>query len=206
MTKTNVNPKLQKMVLMAILIAIIFLMAFTPLGYLKTAGLEITFILIPVVVGAVSLGPSAGAVLGTVFGITSFIQCFGLSAFGTELLGINPIGTFVSCLVPRILCGYLSGLIFYLLQKVDKTKFLGHGVACVSGAIINTTLFMTSLVIFFWNTDFFLQLKTTFGANDFFSFVLAFVGINGLIEAIVCAVVGTAVAKAVTVFQSKYKK
>ena len=59
---------------MALLVAIILLMAFTPIGYIKTAGLEITLIVVPVAVGAVTLGPTAGAILGGVFGITSFIN------------------------------------------------------------------------------------------------------------------------------------
>ena len=42
---------------MALLVAIILLMAFTPIGYIKTAGLEITLIVVPVAVGAVTLGP-----------------------------------------------------------------------------------------------------------------------------------------------------
>lgn len=54
---------------MALLVAIILLMAFTPIGYIKTAGLEITLIVVPVAVGAVTLGPTAGAILGGVFGI-----------------------------------------------------------------------------------------------------------------------------------------
>ena len=66
------------MVEMALLIAIILIMAFTPLGYIRTFGLEITLIVVPVAVGAVTLGPTAGAVLGAVFGITSFVQCFGI--------------------------------------------------------------------------------------------------------------------------------
>ena len=49
---------------MALLVAIILIMAFTPLGYIKTAGIEITLIVVPVAVGAVTLGPAAGAILG----------------------------------------------------------------------------------------------------------------------------------------------
>ena len=49
---------------MALLVAIILLMAFTPIGYIKTAGLGITLIVVPVAVGAVTLGPTAGAILG----------------------------------------------------------------------------------------------------------------------------------------------
>ncbi len=82
MTKSKFSTKY--LVEMALLVAIILLMAFTPIGYIKTAGLEITLIVIPVAVGAVTLGPAAGAILGGVFGITSFIQCFGMSAFGTH--------------------------------------------------------------------------------------------------------------------------
>lgn len=92
MTKSKFSTKY--LVEMALLVAIILLMAFTPIGYIKTAGLEITLIVIPVAVGAVTLGPAAGAILGGVFGITSFIQCFGMSAFGTLLLGVNPYSHF----------------------------------------------------------------------------------------------------------------
>ena len=60
---------------MGLLIALILLLAFTPLGYIKTLGLEITLIVVPVAVGAVVLGPTAGALLGFIFGVTSFIQC-----------------------------------------------------------------------------------------------------------------------------------
>ena len=64
----------KKFVELALLVAIIIVLAFTPLGYIKTLGLEITLIVVPVTVGAITLGPAAGAVLGLVFGLTSFIQ------------------------------------------------------------------------------------------------------------------------------------
>mgnify|MGYP000445815012 CR=1 FL=1 len=66
MTKSKFSTKY--LVEMALLVAIILLMAFTPIGYIKTAGLEITLIVIPVAVGAVTLGPAAGAILGGVDG------------------------------------------------------------------------------------------------------------------------------------------
>ena len=61
MTKSKFSTKY--LVEMALLVAIILLMAFTPIGYIKTAGLEITLIVIPVAVGAVTLGPAAGMVI-----------------------------------------------------------------------------------------------------------------------------------------------
>ena len=110
------------MVELAVLIAIILIMAFTPIGYIRTLGLEITLIVVPVAVGAVTLGPMAGLILGTIFGITSFIQCFGMSAFGVMLLSINPVFTFIVCVPTRMLMGWLTGLIFQGLRKGSATK------------------------------------------------------------------------------------
>ena len=104
-------------------------------------------------------------------------------------MGINPIFTFLTCMVPRILTGLLVGLIFQGLQKIDKTRFLSYAGACLSGALLNTVLFMSCLMLFFWNTEFIQEMSA--GANVF-AFVIAFVGINGVIEAISCCLIGTA--------------
>ena len=105
----------------AVLAGIVVFMAFTPIGYLKLGTVEMTFIMIPVAVGAITLGEKSGAFLGLVFGISSFIQCFGLSPFGASLLAINPLYTFIMCLVPRVLMGYLCGVIYKLLSKIKKS-------------------------------------------------------------------------------------
>ena len=194
--KMNMSMKTLKMIQLALLIAIIALMAFTPIGFIRTPGLEITLIGIPVVVGAVLLGPAGGAILGAAFGLCSFLQCFGLSPFGAALLAINPFWTFVVCLVPRTLMGWLSALIFKGLQKVDKTRFFSFLAACLGGALLNTILFMTALMLCFGQTECILGKQ---GAMNVFAFVIAFVGVNGLIEGIVCAVAGTAVSKALYV-------
>jgi len=91
--KNNNTMNTLYMVELALMTAIIFIMAFTPLGYFRTLGLSITFLTVPVAVGAIILGPKGGAVCGLVFGITSFIQCFASGAFGAMLLSINPAGT-----------------------------------------------------------------------------------------------------------------
>ncbi|MGI6333215.1 MAG: ECF transporter S component [Saccharofermentanales bacterium] len=179
------------MVRTAILTAIIILMAFTPVGYIKTAGLEITLIMIPVTVGAILMGPGTGALLGTVFGITSFIQCFGFSAFGATLLGINPVYTFILTIVPRVLMGWLVGLIFQALHRIDKTKFISFAVASLSGAVLNTVLFIGGLFLLFGNTEFIRGWGPTWPA--IFAIIA---GTNALLEAAISLVAGTAVTKA----------
>lgn len=199
------------LVQMALLVAIIILMAFTPIGYIRMPGLEITLIVVPVAVGAVLMGPAGGAILGGVFGITSFIQCFGMSPFGAALLQINPVWTFLVCVPTRILAGWLAGLIFYGMQKLRSkgmekkglqaegngekssfTKYLPHYVANLACPVFNTIFFMSTLCIFFFQTDFIQGLA---GGANVFAFVVAFVGINGLIEAATCFVVGSAISQ-----------
>lgn len=184
------------MVELAVLIAIILLMAFTPIGYIKTLGLEITLIVVPVAVGAITLGPGAGFALGLIFGITSFLQCLGMSAFGTVLFGINPFLTFLVCVPTRALMGWLTGMIYKGLSKGNVTKKFACSLSSLIGPFLNTAFFMSVLCICFYNTEYIQGFVTSMGTGNVFAFIAAFVGINGLIEAIVCFVVGTAISKA----------
>ncbi len=192
------NAKTLWMVQTAVLSAILIVMAFTPLGYLKVGTISITFLSIPVVIGAIIVGPACGAVLGGVFGVTSFLQCFGMDPFGTALFGVNPFLTFIMCMVPRILMGLFVGLIFRALSKIDKTKIVSFAIASLSGAVINTVLFVGALVLFFGN--YLISLKI--GPN-----IPAILGvlitINAVIEAAVCLVAGTAITKALSVALKK---
>lgn len=181
---------------MALLAAVILLMAFTPIGYIKTLGLEITLIVVPVTVGAVTLGPVAGAVLGAIFGLTSFVQCFGMSAFGAVLLGIQPFFTFIVCFVPRLLMGWLTGIIYQALGKVRPMRKFALVIANLAGSLLNTCLFMTTLVLLFYQTDYLQGIAQSMGASNALMFAAAFVGVNGLIEAAVCFVAGSAISRA----------
>ena len=182
------------MVRLAVLIAILFLLEGTGLGLIKTPmGLEITTLQIPVLVGAIVMGPLAGGILGGVFGSISFWECFGKSWFGAQLLAINPLGTFLTCIPTRILMGILCGLIFRALFRIDRTKMASFAVAGLSGALLNTLFFMSVLMAFFFHTDFIQQIA---GGTNVLAAAVAMVGIQGAVEAVVCTVVGAAVAKA----------
>ena len=76
----NSKEKIKRLVLLALFSAILMVMSYTPLGYLNIGPLAITFNVIPVALAAATLGPSGGAFVGAVFGITSFLQCIGVSA------------------------------------------------------------------------------------------------------------------------------
>ena len=194
MNKTKFSTKY--LVEMALLVAIILIMAFTPIGYIRTAGLEITLIVVPVAVGAVTLGPMAGAILGGVFGVTSFIQCFGMSPFGTALLSINGFLTFLVCVPTRILMGWLTGLIYQGLRRTKLPSGVSVTISNLCCPLLNTTFFMGAIVLCFYNTEYIQSLVTSLGAQNALLFVIAFVGVNGLLEAVLCFVVGTAISAA----------
>lgn len=193
---TQANPlNVKKLTLLAMLTAIIILMAFTPLGCLRVGAVYITFIMIPVVIGAVTTGVKGGAFLGAVFGATSFVQCFGMDAFGTALMEINPFYTVLTCFVPRILMGALTALIFQGLQKFDKTNAISFMVACLSGAVLNTIGFVGLLILFFRNSDY---LQSISGSVT--GLITTLVTVNALIEAIACLVIGAAFSKVIDRF------
>lgn len=112
--------------LLGLMIAILLLMAYTPLGYLNIGPLAITFNIIPVAISAITMGPVGGAIAGAVFGLTSFGQCIGIggtSLMGVTLFGINPFLAFVQRFIPRLVDGLLLGYIFQGVRRKSK-KYL----------------------------------------------------------------------------------
>jgi len=191
------------MVRLAVLVAILLLLEVTGLGLIKTPGLEFTIMQVPVIIGAIVMGPAAGAILGGVFGLISFWECFGKSAFGAVLLSVSPVGTFMTCVPTRILMGLLCGLIFRALYRIDRSKLWSFGAAGLAGALLNTIFFMSMLVAFFYNTEYIQGFVTFLGSANPLAFVIAFVGVQGLLEAIICTIAGAAISKALYKVLSK---
>ena len=98
---------------LALLLALVLIMSYTPLGYLPVGPLTLSLLTIPVAIGAMLLGPAAGAVLGGAFGLTSFFNALrGGSAMGSALFALNPLATFVMCFGARLAMGWLCGLVY----------------------------------------------------------------------------------------------
>lgn len=200
MQKTN-RTKLIGFVQLSVLIALIVVFSFTGLGYIKVGVVEITLNIIPVAVGAIVLGPAAGAVCGAAFGITSFIQCFGLSAFGTALFAISPVSTFIMCFFPRLLTGLFTALIF----KAFKNQRLGCTLSSLCCALLNTVLFVSVFIALFYSSDYFNSLYTRLGKSNILLFAAAFVGLNGLVEALVSCIISAAASDALLKFNKKLR-
>jgi len=187
------------LVRLAVLAGILFLLEFTGIGYIKTPGIELTFMQVPVIVGAIILGPGAGAILGGMFGLTSFWQAVsGKSAFGLMLFNMNPLGAILTTIPTRILMGLLCGLFFRFLKSRMKTKNLQYILASLCGALLNTVFFMSILMLFYYQSELLQGIAENLGSKNALLFVFAFVGVQGAVEAVVCAVLGTAIARAIS--------
>jgi len=125
------NEKTYELVLTALFTAIIVIMAFTPLGYIPLVVINATIIHIPVILGALFLGPKKGAFLGFVFGLTSFInntfKAATASAFVfSPVLAYNAVGvsgifkSLYICFVPRILVGIVPYFVYILIRRALK--------------------------------------------------------------------------------------
>lgn len=191
----KMNNHSRQTTLLGLLTAVLLVLSMTPLGYLNIGPLAISFNMIPVAVGAAALGPVGGAVLGSVFGMTSFLQCLGIggsSAMGVILFDINPVFAFLQRFVPRLMTGFLVGLIYRGTRRFLKAGLSG-AVAGFFAAFLNTVLFMGALILFFGNTRY---LSDLIAGRNVIVFVCAFVGVNAAAEMLASTMVTGALCAA----------
>lgn len=209
-TRTTPKAGREKTVLLvetAMLTAIIVIMAFTPLGYLRIGGLELTLIMIPVLIGAVTQGPAVSTFLGFVFGVTSFIQCFMGSPLGAILAGISIPRTFIVCVVSRVLAGLLCGLVFKAAAKHDQKRGWSYFAAGFSGSLFNTVFFLGLLALCFWTVQFSPEQAAALGGADTVlkTVIGIALGVNAPIELVVCTLLGSAIGKGVALAVQKLR-
>lgn len=189
---------IRAMTQLALLTAITLVLAYTPIGYLPLGPFNVSFLAVPVCIGAVVMGPGVGAFLGLVFGLTSFGNALsGGSAMGVALLSVSPAGYFVQSVVGRVLMGLCVGLIFRALSRLTGRSLASYVTAAVCAPLLNTVFYMGLMCLIFYNCAYVQNLVATTGAANPILFVLAVVGVQGLIEILVCGVVGTIISKAV---------
>ena len=188
------NTKTSNLTIMALMTAVLLIFACTPIGTIPIGPLSISMNMIPVAICAVAMGPAGGAAAGAIFGLLSFLQCFGIgipSGMGIILVGINPFLAFIQRFVPRLLDGLLLGYIFRAVSK--KNVYLACAVTGFFSAFLNTVFFMTALVLLFGNTEY---VQGLIAGRNIIVFICAFVGVNAVVEMVVASLITGAVGSA----------
>ena len=197
------NKKLTWLTQCALLMAIELVMKLTGLGSVPVGPLYMSFLTLPIAIGAMITGPAAGAFLGLVFGAVSFKDALtGGSIMTSTLRAVDPVHTFILCVVTRVLMGWLTALVFKAAKSVDKNRRFCYFAGALAAPLLNTLLFMGYLCLAFYNSDYVQGLVSGLGATNPVTFVVLLVGIQGLLEALVCGIAGGFIAKAV----AKYLK
>lgn len=201
----NRSTKTLSLVQLALFSAIIIIMAFVPyLGYIPLGFMNATIIHIPVILGALLLGPKMGAVLGFVFGLSSLINntlnpnltSFVFSPFYTAGGIHGGIRSLIVCFLPRILIGVVPYFVYLLIRKIMKQKKTAKTIALaaagVSGALTNTLLVMNGIYFLFGSSY---SDAKGIATDALYGLILTIIGTYGIPEAIIAGILVTAIGQ-----------
>ena len=192
------------MVSVALMAAIVILLANTPLGMIQLPIIKATTVHIPVIIGAILLGPLAGAILGAVFGVCSLISntmaptllSFAFSPFMSTsgLLGAaKAIWISVGC---RILIGVVAGWLWIFFKKIKMNKKIYQVIALAItgfvGSMVNTITVMGSIYILFAKQ--YAEVKEV-AVTAVWGLIMTTVTASGIPEAIAAAILVAVVTK-----------
>ena len=189
------NTNTKTLTRVALLVAIELVMKLVGLGSVPMGPLYMSFLTLPIAVGAITMGPAVGALLGGVFGAVSFYDAItGASAMTGALFQVSPLNTFILCVGMRVLMGLCCGLIFKALQKLDKSRTWSYILSAMTAPALNTLFFMGYIVLAFYGCDYVQNLVSVKGAATPFMFVVLLVGVQAIFEWVICCLVAGAVS------------
>lgn len=194
----------RQLVSVALMAAIVILLANTPLGMIQLPIIKATTVHIPVIIGAILLGPSAGAILGGVFGVCSMISnttaptllSFAFSPFLAEDLPgvVKTLWIAIGC---RIMIGIVAGWVWIGLQKIHMSPWIALPITGFVGSLTNTVFVMGS--IYGLLASQYASAKEV-ALDAVWGLIMGTVTASGIPEAIAAAVLVTALGKALLVF------
>ena len=210
------NAEIYHLVLLSLFTAIIILMACTPIGLIDLPFIKATILHIPVIIGAILLGPKQGAFLGGVFGLTSIIKNTmvpGVLSFTfSPLVPVSgtdhgSLWAIVISLLPRILIGPVAWAVYCgivkLFHKVKGGQVAGMIAAGIVGAFVNTALVMS--MIFFLFKDAYATVNNL-AIDAVLAAILGVVATNGIPEMIAAAVLVPAITLPLSIALKRQKR
>ena len=164
----------QKMVLCAILTAIVIILQFLG-SFIHFGTFSISLVLIPIVIGAASCGLFAAGWLGFVFGLVVLI-----SGDASVFLAVNPIGTVITVILKGVLCGLAAGVAYKGLCKTNTyLAIIASAIVC---PLVNTGIFLLGCFAFFMGIVSEWASSLGFGSNVVSYMIIGLVGANFLFE------------------------
>lgn len=195
------NKNITRMVQLAILLAVVVVLQCF-LGSIKVGTTSFSVVLVPIVVGALILGPAAGAFLGFAFGLVVLIYGIsGQDVFTNMLFQAHPVFTAIICLGKGAAAGWGAGMVYKLFVKASS--FWASVAAAATAPILNTGLFILGGLTLVRGT---LEANlATFGADSVVVFlVIGCAGVNFLVEFFANMILSPAIYRIVTIVRRKF--
>ncbi len=199
------------MATLAMLCGVLLVMGMTGIGFIPLPVIKATTMHIPVILGAVLLGPKAGGILGGLFGMCSIwantttpgLLSFAFSPFMTTegLPGVlKSLWIALGC---RILFGVIAGWSWILVKKVTQKEYIALPVTAAFATICHTLLVMGSIYLLLAQQY---AAAKNVAVTAVFGLVMGTVTASGIPEAIVAAVLVTVIGKALLHLMASLKK
>lgn len=169
-------------------------------GSISFGGVTLNFTLIPIVLGAIVLGPVAGAFLGFASGVVVLIQVILAPAGFYYLIWTqSPFVTTMICLWKTTVAGFAAGWLFSLLKK--KNQYVAIFVASGIVPIINTALFILGCLCVYDTIAI-----ASAGANVFTFILVGLVTFNFFFEFAINLLVSPALHTVYRVVEKQFRK
>ena len=190
------------LVQLALLTAVIMVLHFSGVA-IPAFGTKISLVLIPIALGAMLLGPVAGAILGFIYGATVFISLgvLHMDPFTGFLFDNNPIMTFLICTVKTTAAGFVAGLVYRVLSK--KSVLLAVVVASALVPTINTGIFVLGCFTIYNTIS---QIAASNGYSAVYFILIVCAGINYLLELAINLIFSPALERLVRLLSKKLRR
>ncbi len=121
--------------MLGVLLALVLVLQLFGLSVPMPGGTAMSFVLVPIIVGGMLLGPAAGGFLGLVFGIITIFDPLCLA-----LMNYTPVLAVLTVLLKGTLAGILPALLFRAVAR--KNRYVAAFAAAACAPIVNTGVFV----------------------------------------------------------------
>ena len=190
------------LVQLALLTAVIMVLHFSGVA-IPAFGTKISLVLIPIALGAMLLGPVAGAILGFIYGMTVFISLgvMHMDPFTGFLFDNTPVMAALICTVKTTAAGLVGGIVYRILSK--KNILLAVFVTAALVPTVNTGIFVLGCFLIYSTIS---EFAAGAGYSAVYFILIICAGLNYVLELAINLIFSPALERLVRLLSKKIRR